>query len=286
MRTISSLALAAIFVAVIVNVRRSYTREERTRIIHIGAYFMAPLALMIPVGLWYFSELPPAAQHKIQGGAVAMMLFFMFGLAASILIAGYAYFGMIRRGRYVSLETALLLLGIAFIATGSMEFVREGVRKPFVIYDVIYSNGIPVYGDWPQRLQNEGSLAFRPFTRKPGQSFDDIRRLPLHEAGEYVYNAQCLACHELDGFNGVRPLVEGKSRKLLLAILSELDSYSYMPPFLGNDFELRALTEYLAKLAAGDDYVPLTDDEYDALLARVRQELAARTVSPTPGAAP
>lgn len=266
MRSVSCLALAAIFVAVIVNLRASYTREERQRIINLGAYFMAPLALMIPVGVWYFAELPPAAQAKIQGGAVAMTLFFMFGLAASLLIAGYAYFGLIRGGRYINLETSLLLLAIAFIATGSMEFVREGVRKPYVIQDVLYSNGVPTYDGWPQRLQNEGGLVFMPFARAPGQSVADIRALPLHESGAYVYRAQCRACHEIDGFNGIRPLVAGKSRKLLLSILHELDAYGYMPPFLGDDYEMRALTEHLLKLSLGEAYVPISDEEYEKLL--------------------
>lgn len=273
MRTVSCLALAAIFVAVIVNLRPSYTREERQRIINIGAYFMAPLALMVPIGIWYFAELPPPSQAKIQGGAIAMTLFFMFGFAASLLIGGYAYFGMIRAKRYISLETSLLLLGIAFIATGSMEFVREGVRKPYVIYGVLYSNGVPAYGDWPQRLQNEGGLAFKPFARRPGQTVEEIRALPLHEAGEYVFRAQCRSCHEVEGFNGILPLVENKSRRLLLTMMHELDSYSYMPPFLGDEFELRAIVEFMTQLHEGDAYTPMSDEEYDRMLGDVREEL-------------
>ncbi len=256
MRTLSSLALAAIFVAVIVNLRPNYTREERQRIINIGAWFLAPLALMIPIGAWYFAELPPDAQQKIQGGAVAMTLFFLFGLAASVLIGGYAYFGLIRGRRYINLETSFLLLAIAFIATGAMEFVREGIRKPYVIYGVLYSNGYPAYGGWPQRLQNEGSLAHRPFTRPPGRSAAELAALPAHEYGRYVYDAQCRNCHEIEGFNGIAPLARGKSRELLAAIVRELDAYSYMPPFLGDAAELSALVEFLVSTAEGDAYVP------------------------------
>lgn len=270
LRTVSALALAAIFVAVIVNLQPNYTQEERRRIINLGAYFMAPLALMAIVAPWYFAELPPASREQVQGGAAAMMLFFMFGLAASLLIGAYAYFGLIRAKRYINLETSLLLLGIAFIATGSMEFVREGVRKPYLIYGVLYSNGIPTYNDWPQRLHNEGVLAHAPFVRAPGQSLDDVRALPLAQAGELVYRAQCRICHEVDGFNSLRSLVQGRSREWLAAVTLELDSYRFMPPFQGNDFELKAMIEYQARLAAGDDYAPAGSAELDLLLSRVR----------------
>jgi len=284
LRTISSLALAAIFVAVIVNVQPHYTREERQRIINLGAYFMAPLGLMVVVAPWYFAELPAAAREQVQGGAAAMMLFFMFGLAASVLIGAYAYFGLIRARRYVSLETSLLLLGIAFIATGAMEFVREGVRKPYLIYGVLYSNGIPTYNDWPQRLRQDGLLKHAPFHREPGRSVADLKNLPLADVGERVFSAQCRMCHEVDGFNSLRALVAGRSRALLLATTLELHKYRYMPPFLGNDYELKALLEFQARLAEGEQYRPLPEADLDRLLEQawrsVQGSAAAAAVGP------
>jgi hypothetical protein len=228
---------------------------------------------------WYFAELPQAAREQVQGGAAAMMLFFMFGLAASVLIGAYGYFGLIRAKRYVSLETSLLLLAIAFIATGSMEFVREGVRKPYLIYGVYYSNGIPRYGDWPQRLANDGVLAFTPFVRAPGQSVEDVHRLPLHEAGRLVFQAECRMCHEVEGFNGLRSIVQGRSRELIAAVTQHLDDYRFMPPFHGNDFELKAIVEYQAMLAHGEAYKPATHEELDRLLAATAKPAEARRVA-------
>lgn len=250
LRTISSLALAAIFVAVIVNALRTYTRPERHRIISMGAYYMLPLVLMAPLAAWYFAELPADARTLAFGGAVAMTLFMAFGIVASLLVGAYAYFGLIRYQRYINLETSLLLLAIAFIATGSMEFVREGIRKPYLIYGVLYSNGIPADPQWERRLRAEGSLAHMPFIRRPGESAGDVRRLPLHEAGELVFRAQCASCHVPGGFNGLEPLVRDKSREWLTTTTRELHRVRhFMPPFLGDDFELAAIVEYQARLA-------------------------------------
>jgi mono/diheme cytochrome c family protein len=276
LRTISSLALAAIFVAVIVNLRRDYTREERQRIINLGAYFMAPLGLMVFVAPWYFAELPERAREQVQGGAAAMMLFFMFGMAASALIGAYAYFGLIRAKRYINLETSLLLLGMAFVATGSMEFVREGIRKPYVIYGMLYSNGIPTYGGWPARLQREGILAHAPFIRAPGQGAVELRKLPRPELGELVFRANCRMCHEIDGFNALRDILARREREPIAMTTLHLDSYRYMPPFIGNREELKALIEFQTRLAQGEAYRPASDAELDDLLTR----LAAREPVP------
>jgi len=279
LRTVSSLALAAIFVAVVVNARRAYTREERQRIINFGAWFMAPLVLMVPAGVWYFAELPEMARLFVQGRAIAMTLFFAFGLVSSLAIGFYAYFGLLRARRYINLETSLLLLVFAVIATGSMEFVREGVRKPYLIYGYLYSNGIPALGDMPRRIARDGILAHTPFVRAPGQTLADVQKLPLPEQGRLVFQAECRICHEIDGTNGIRHLVDGKSRELLLAQVKELEKWAYMPPFHGIEKEMKALVEYLLQLYQGAGYQPpppgYVERPVAELLAACRDQLAA-----------
>lgn len=269
MRLVSSLSLAALFVALIVNCYRSYTSEERKRIINHGAWFIAPLVLMAPVSLWYFTRLPATAQEFLRGGAVAMMLFLAFGVFASLAIGFYAYFGLLRARRYINFETSVLLLAMAFVATGSMEFVREGVRKPYLIYDYLYSNGIPATGKLPQRIAQEGLLAHARFTLPPGRTHADVQRLPLHEHGALVYHAQCRMCHEYDGYNAIRPLVANKSRELLLSQLKELDRWAYMPPFHGTEREMKALLEFLLHLYQGDDYRPPPPGYVDTPVAEI-----------------
>ena len=257
LRTISALAFAGISVAVVVNYIRSYSHEERQRIIHLGSYLLAPLGLMAPLAAWYFAVLPAEARQFAFGGSIAMTLFLAFGIVSSLYVGGYAYFGLIRSKRTINLPTALLLLAIAFVATGSMEFVREGVRKPYLIYGYIYSNGIPATPAWRERINREGILAHARFAYPPDMTRDELYQLPLHRLGEYVYNAECRICHTPGGTNAIEPLVNRVSRELLTQIVGELDQLkNYMPPFMGTPLEKQALVEYQLYLVDPQGYRP------------------------------
>lgn len=245
LRTISAMSLVGIFVAIIANLVKDYTREERHHIITAGGKWLIPMALMAPVSAWYFMYVPEAAVQMISGGAIAMTMFFMFGVAASTLVGLYAYFGLVWNKRYVNLETAVLLGMIAFIATGAMEFVREGVRKPYIIYDYMYSNGILV--DDVERLQQEGTLAWAPWTMV--RIGADPENLTIEQRGKALFAAQCSRCHTLDGVNGIKPLILNWPEDSIRHSLEKLHiEQLFMPPFVGPEEDLKAMTQYLLNL--------------------------------------
>ncbi|MHC4089549.1 MAG: cytochrome ubiquinol oxidase subunit I [Planctomycetota bacterium] len=255
LRTISCLALAGIFVAVIANLYRAYTRRERRRIINHASRFLVPLALMAPLAVWYFAVLPEEVRELPLGGAIAMTLFLAFGLISSVLIGGYAYFGLMRNRRYINLETALLLLAVACVATGAMEFVREGMRKPYLIYGYLYSNGIPATDEWRRRLEVDGVLTHAGFAHPPNVTPEDLPGLPLHVRGQYVYEAQCRVCHQPGGTNDVAPLIGDAPRQWLDDTLKSLHQIkSFMPPFFGSERDRIALVEYQYRLAHAEDF--------------------------------
>lgn len=249
LRTISAFSLAAIFVAIAANTAKGYTREERHEIITQGALWLVPMALMIPVSIWYFALVPPEARELIQGRAIAMTLFFLFGLATSTLIGFYAYFGLILRKRYINLETAILIGMIAFIATGAMEFVREGIRKPFVIREYLYSNGFMV--EDRERLDQQGVLPSAPWVAVAlSGSESTIDTLDASLRGKAIYRAQCYRCHTLDGVNGIIPLIKGWPEPSIRHSLENLHIEQYfMPPFMGPEEDLNAITQYLLHLS-------------------------------------
>jgi mono/diheme cytochrome c family protein len=221
---------------------KRFERSQREHIIAWGARFLLPLALMPVLAVWYFSSLPESARSLVLGGAVAMTFFFLFGVVMSFLIAMYALFGMLRRARDVNFETALLMAAIAFIATGSMEFVREGMRKPYVLHGVMYSNGIMVK-DVPM-LNRDGVLAHSRWVQP------DTARFPGELAvGEAMYRVQCLRCHEIEGYNAIRPLIRDWNHPLIMSALDHLDKIKpFMPPFVGTQAEKEALAKYLMSL--------------------------------------
>lgn len=246
LRTLSSLGIASLGAMAIVNLSSGFDREERTRVINFAALFLWPLILMLPAAAWYFSEIPPLARSLIQGGAAAMTLFFLFGIAASTLVGLYAYFGLIRARRFINLETSLLLLSIAVIATVSMEFVREGIRKPFLIYDHLYSNGFTVAET--ERINAEGVLANATWRRSEFEASDSP-----HALGEKMFEIQCSSCHVIGGFNDVLLLIEGWPEDLLVFNLDRIHLLKpFMPPLVGTLEERRALADYLLAMQTQD----------------------------------
>jgi cytochrome bd-type quinol oxidase subunit 1 len=278
MRLVSALALAGIFVAIVASSRsKKYSRDERERIVKWGAVFLLPLALMPLLALWYFSTIPVAARSLALGGAVAMTFIFAFGVVTSSLVSVYAYFGMMRKARDINLETALLMAAIAIVATASMEFVREGIRKPYVIMNVMYSSGVMV-SEIP-KIQQEGILAQTQWITP-----DTVRYRGRVAIGEAVYRAECLRCHEVEGYNAMVPLIANWNRPLIMSALDHLDKIkAFMPPFYGTEDEKHALADYLMKLTAAGASLP-DSAARDSLLQPVEGDTL--TMNPQPGEQP
>lgn len=193
---------------------------------------------MLPAAAWWFASVPAELRERVFGGAIAMTLFFVFGIVASIFITLYAYFGLIRGGLTVNLHTAFMLASLAFVATGSMEFVREGIRKPYVIAGVIYSNGLtPEDGERIDRdgffaRDDKGSYRYANFVAW-GKDADALTPV---ERGRLIYEGQCAACHVEGGSNDLGPLIDRWSPELMdftFARLHELKNF--MPPLFGTE---------------------------------------------------
>lgn len=247
LRTVSSLSLAAIFAAVVVNLRRNRERDERQHIINWAGLWLVPLGLMLPLSLWYFSTVPaPAAKLVFSGSAAVMTMFFLFGVSLSTLIGLYAYFGLVRFKRYINLETSLLLAALALMATGTMEFVREGIRKPYVIYGRMYANQIDV--SEVAGYQRDGYL---PSANWAFSSSEAREAAGPVARGQALFAGQCRSCHTTRGVsNGIAPLIQGRSKKSLRDALDELHQLRgrVMPPFAGSAEEMDWLVEYLVQL--------------------------------------
>lgn len=272
-RTASSVAFAGLFALIVVNWQRSrvvagsaepdrreiarsddetwyagaFDRHQRTQIVQYSAWYLVPIVLMLPAAAWWFADIPDDLRERVFGGAIAMTLFFVFGVVASVFIAMYAYFGLIRGKLTVNLHTACLLASLAFVATGAMEFVREGIRKPYVINGVIYSNGItPQDGE---RIDRDGFFArdangnYR-YARFIAWGQDATTLTPI-ERGRLIYQGQCAACHVDRGPNDLGPLIKQWSPELMdftFARLNELKGF--MPPLFGTDQDRADLVAY------------------------------------------
>jgi mono/diheme cytochrome c family protein len=142
---------------------------------------------------------------------------------------------------------------VAFVAYGSLEFVREGVRKPFIIEGFMYSTGVTTgAAEGLDRraaaslVRQRGVLAAAPWALPQGQTPADLDPVAR---GRAVYKAACQPCHAVDGYNAVRPLVRTWSRADLENLLDRMSRRRpMMPPFPGTADEKSALAAYLESL--------------------------------------
>ncbi len=153
---------------------------------------------------------------------------------------------------------AAVALIAAFVFFGGYERLREGARKPFVIRDYMFSNGVLV--EEIADLNRTGVLAKARWAKlKPGDGTE--------ETGRAVFRAECASCHTLDGYLSIRKLVAPVDPDMLGGVLAAMQedglayssgaaikdghvetgslTYPLMPPFVGTEEEMAALAEYL-----------------------------------------
>jgi mono/diheme cytochrome c family protein len=131
---------------------------------------------------------------------------------------------------------------------GYYERVREFVRKPYVIHDYMYANGIRV-ADYPL-LQEQGVLQHAAYV-----AHREVTPENRFECGEDLFRLSCTRCHTTRGVNGVvqkfDSLYGGQPwdpEQVKLTVRTMHVSRPYMPPFPGSEIELDALAHYLCRL--------------------------------------
>jgi cytochrome d ubiquinol oxidase subunit I len=239
-RTITSMTIAALAACVVANVLPRLEREQREHLVHRASRFLVPMVLMPLLAVWYFLAIPPDSRSWVLGGSAAMTLFFALGAGASLLVGAYAIFALVRQQLFINGATALLLVALAFTATAGGEFVREGVRKPYTIRQLLYSNSITE--EEVVRLRERGCTTDDPY---PLQNAGEMPT-PQLAKGAHVYRTLCSVCHTVDGANGLVHLTGTWSVEQLRLNIAKLQrTKPFMPPFAGNAVEVEALVQWL-----------------------------------------
>ena len=131
---------------------------------------------------------------------------------------------------------------------GHFERVREFIRKPYVIADYMYANGVrvsalPVY-------QRDGILPYATYS-----AVKQATAANALVAGHEVFMLTCSRCHTTAGMNNVITKFEhlyGREpwdHEALVGFIQGMHlTRTYMPPFPGNEAEASALATYLRSL--------------------------------------
>ncbi|MGB7590518.1 MAG: cytochrome ubiquinol oxidase subunit I [Terriglobia bacterium] len=215
----------------------------RNEVVRYAAQWLLIGTLIIPfAGIWYISTLPSMAREISMGAAPAVTIFAGLSIFLSALVVAFTYFGPYRHPRYFNMAFAFLLAVLALSTTGVTEWVREAVRKPYIIYDYMYANSLRRAD--VERVRQQGVLKSALWVRQ-----HDVDPNALERTGEEVFRVECASCHTVNGYNSIRFAVKGWSWVMIdyqLAHINELKGF--MPPFVGTEAERKALGARLASL--------------------------------------
>ncbi len=232
--------------------------DFRTYMSRYSSKWFLPIFILGPlVGLWYFSNIPEGVVENLINGIqssgsgnfsiMARVLYLSLIISGTTLI--YAFVGPYLNPRGFSFANAILFLVCGLFVTGLGEYSREMLRKPYVVYDYMYSNGVRKKD--VARINETGFFKNAKWLL-PASARSDI------ELGRSMFKAQCSSCHskELQGYRSIKNLLGERDYDAIEAFLKtiretdpEKNPYTHiMPPVLGNDIEIKALARYLAQL--------------------------------------
>lgn len=216
-----------------------------------GTVLLVCIPFFVLFGAWYYNQFPQAAKDLFWMGAITRRLAAHpeYATYLTVALSGMVLFGAL--ALYTKPKRAPVFLAIMMLI-GSMgliaefERVREFVRKPYIIYNYMYANGVRV-ADVPY-LNKEGYLKHAAFVPPEFRQVTDENRLV---AGKYLYQMQCRYCHTVNGINSMKARTKGMSEEAIYIRIGSLNSVvtPFMPPFTGTDTERKALAAYLASLA-------------------------------------
>jgi mono/diheme cytochrome c family protein len=126
--------------------------------------------------------------------------------------------------------------------------VREFIRKPHVVADYMYSNGVTM--DELPVFQRDGMLRYASFVKHNRVTGDN-----KIEAGQDVFMIACSRCHTTNGLNGVVRKFEDLygtdplDEQVMVAFIQTMhNTRTFMPPFPGNESEAEAVAAYIRGL--------------------------------------
>ena len=238
---------------------REQDGTARGRLVRLMAMFQVAGVLVAYGGYrWWEVALPESIRALFLGASPRLAAlattrsFLLWALTVYLVLVLFALIAP-RLQRWPVTAVALIA---AFAFFGGYERLREGARKPYIIRDHMFSNGVLISDI--ERHNEKGILAHARWAARDDDG-------SLEGKGRAVYRAQCSSCHTLDGYLSIRRLISSVDADTVAAILEVMHeqgeayasgaipdttalAYPFMPPFVGSQEERRALGVYLATL--------------------------------------
>ncbi len=249
-----SLALAGIYALLTGSVQKD--QELKGRIVKWSAKWIVPAFVLLPVfAFWYIGSIPAEVWDSAQGKMPTASRYANLILIFSAVTFVLSLLTLLKPKR-VRLLFSILIFASAFVSMWSFEFIREAIRKPYLINNYLYVNSIfkePVPGSAGMSLaeiNQNGLLKTAKWSK-----YKEVTPENQLEAGREIFHLQCQSCHTLDGYRSMRKIIQKRnwSYSALRTNLGSLDKMfnGVMPPFAGTEEEKEALANFLISLPPG-----------------------------------
>ena len=225
------------------SVRKTMTRFS-------AKWALLALLAVIPSGLWYLSVLPDQAYGLVVGKSPTIAAILPWGAGGTIILLIIMLGIGMSFPAYNVKPLAMMALLSALVIMGSFEWTREAARRPYVINEVMYSNGI-LKKD-VEKLNQEGFLQSAVWAQNR-----EVKGNNQRTAGEELFVHQCYACHTINGRNNdIVAATKSMSYRALTNYIQKIHDVRYfMPPFAGTEDESKALAAYIVGTLHGKETI-------------------------------
>jgi len=242
--------------------------ELKTTLVKWSVKWLVPSFVATPFLLIWYLWMVPESQRALltlgigtigSGTFSVVTRIALLIIITSATIVGVAYFLAYRNPRDFNLSHAIAILLLALIATGAGEYSREMLRKPYVIGQWMFSNGVRV--PYVARINQEGYLAHSNWVWN-GPILNERLVTPgmttlndptfSYSRGEAIFRGECGSCHTLNGYRPLAKLLAGRDQANIRSFITMLHDYKpdspyrrFMPPMVGTKQDIDDLANFL-----------------------------------------
>ncbi len=223
----------------------------KTSLVKWSVRWLLPSFVATPlIFAWYLLMVPSSQRALLSLGidtigsgtfsTLTHIALILIVTSATIILT--AYFLAYRNPVDFNTAHAVAILLLALIATGAGEYSRELLRKPYVIGNWMYTNGVRVPN--AAAIDQDGYLTHSNWVWNGSDS--------AYSRGEAIYRGECGSCHTLNGYRPLATLLAGRDRTSIRSFIVMLHEYKadspyhhFMPPMVGTTQEVEDLVDFL-----------------------------------------
>ncbi len=154
----------------------------------------------------------------------SLAIWLMAACAGLVIVLGLIF------SRRMHIVSALVLMACGLAFFSSFEWLRESVRKPFIIYGYVYGNGVDVSKE--AIFRKDGLLAHMAY--RTGNDGADL------------FRHACRSCHTINGYKALKPMFDGTDTAFITGVIEGAQKMrGNMPPFVGTDAEAKEVARYI-----------------------------------------